>query len=87
MKDTKTENSDSIILTDNEEAIQAKTSQSETLPRIEKPKIENRVIVSCQDIRNLVSTLYLKSLPGLEDIIIDFDILIDEYYEPVRVTD
>ena len=87
MKDTKNNNSDSIILTDKEEAVNTKTSQSDTLPRIEKRKIENRVIVSCQDIRNLVSTLYLKSLPGLEDIITDFDILIDEYYEPVRVTD
>lgn len=48
---------------------------------------ENKVLVSCQDIRNLASTLYLKSLPGLEDFEADYDILIDEFYEPIHITD
>ena len=85
MKVNKSNNSDRVILTDSEVPT-GKTSQ-EKLPSVEKRIIENKVFVSCQDIRNLVSTLYLKSLPGLEDIATDFDILIDEYYEPIRVTD
>ncbi len=85
MKEDKSNNSNCVILTDVDPAGQ-KASQQE-IPAVEKRKIENKVIVSCQDIRNLVSTLYLKSLPGLEDIATDFDILIDEYYEPIRVTD
>ena len=48
---------------------------------------ENKVFVSCQDIRNLASTLYLKSLPGLEEFETDYDILINEFYEPIHISD
>lgn len=50
-------------------------------------RINNKYIVSCEDIRNLVSTLYLKTLPGLEEIENDYDELIDQYYQPVNITD
>lgn len=45
------------------------------------------VHTSLQDIRNLAATLYLTEIPGLGGIEQDRDILIDEYYEPIYISD
>lgn len=42
---------------------------------------------SLQDIRELAATLYLTEIPGLGGIEKDRDILIDEYYSPIYISD
>lgn len=52
-----------------------------------KNKPSSKIHTSLQDIRNLAATLYLTEIPGLGGIEQDRDILIDEYYEPIYISD
>lgn len=87
MRKTTYTNMDYYAYSDLAPVIKQKLVKSNTTPIKLNNKVQNKVIVSCQDIRNLYSTLYLKSIPGLEEIESDYGILIDEYYEPIQVTD
>lgn len=58
-----------------------------TVRSLKEKRRQDKVYVSCQDIRDLATTLYLKEIPGLGGIEADRDRLIDNYYNPGLITD